>query len=287
MKTRRFVPWLYLLPALLLVLFFLVYPTLNTIFLSFVDQKSGVFGVFKNYQFVFTNSATLTAIRNNVLWMFLFPTLTVSLGLVLAVLADKVRYEKIFKAIVFLPMAISFVGAGVIWRFVYAFRPEDAAQIGLLNAIVISLGGKPVEWLSSSPWINNFCLIFISVWIWTGFCLTVFSAAYKNIPTEITEAACLDGAGGWDLFWKVTVPMLTSTISAVTVTMLVFALKVFDIIYITTNGLFDTEVLANRMYKEMFLFTNTGRASAIATILFIVSVLILGASMLQRSTERG
>ncbi|HEX2979570.1 MAG TPA: sugar ABC transporter permease, partial [Anaerolineaceae bacterium] len=243
MKTSRILPWLYLLPAGALILFFLVYPTANTFWLSFRDYESVQFVGLDNYRYVFTNEATRLAIRNNLLWMVAFPLLTVSLGFLLAVLVDRVRYEKILKAVIFLPMAISFVGAGVIWRFVYAFRPIQVGQIGLLNGVVVALGGKPLDWLSRGPWINNLALIAIGVWIWTGFCMTVFSAAYKNLPVEILEAARIDGADEWQLFWRITVPMMSSTISVVTVTMLVFALKVFDIIYITTNGLFDTEVL--------------------------------------------
>jgi alpha-glucoside transport system permease protein len=285
-KTRSYVPWLYLLPAGMLIFFFLIYPTANTFYLSFFNSKSTIFIGLENYRFVFINEATRLAMRNNLLWMILFPFLTVSLGLLLAVLVDKVRYEKIIKAIIFLPMAISFVGAGVIWRFMFAFRPAQVGQIGVLNAVVVALGGKPLDWLSRGPWLNNLAIIIIGVWIWTGFCMTVFSAAYKSLPAEIMEAARIDGASDWRLFWQITLPMLSATISTVTVTMLVFALKVFDIIYITTNGLFDTEVLANRMYKEMFLYWDMGRASAIATILLIASMAILGVNVLRQSARK-
>lgn len=286
MKTRSYVPWLYLLPAGALIFFFLIYPTANTFYLSFFNQKTTTFVGLENYRYIFDNEATRSAMRNNLLWMILFPSLTVSLGLLLAILIDKVRYEKIIKSIVFLPMAISFVGAGVIWRFMYAYRPAQVEQIGVLNAVVVALGGKPLDWLSRGPWLNNLALIIIGVWIWTGFCMTVFSAAYKGLPAEIMEAARIDGASDWHLFWQITIPMLSATISAVTITMLVFALKVFDIIYITTNGLFDTEVLANRMYKEMFLYWDMGRASAIAVILLAASVAILGVNVLRQSARK-
>jgi len=287
MKTRGFVPWLYILPASILILFFLVYPTVRTLWLSCLDHRSVHPVGIDNYRFVFASETTRVAVRNNLLWMIVFPVLTVSLGLVLAVLADKVTYERAFKAVIFLPMAISFVGAGVIWRFVYAFRPIEVSQVGLLNALVVACGGQPQDWLSKAPWVNNLCLIFIGVWIWTGFCMTVFSAAYKGLPAEIMEAARMDGAGGWQLFWQITLPLLRPTIGVVTITMAVFALKVFDIIYVTTNGLFDTEVLANRMYKEMFLYNNMGRASAIATLLLVASVLILGVNMFRQPTKEG
>lgn len=285
MKTRPYVPWLYLFAAGVLILFFLVYPTINTLVMSFKDYKSVEFVGFENYRYVFTNEATRLAIRNNLLWMVLFPALTVSLGLLLAVLVDKVKYEKVLKAVIFLPMAISFVGAGVVWRFMYAFRPVEVGQVGLVNAIVVALGGEPLDWLSRGPWLNNFALVIIGVWIWTGFCMTAFSAAYKGLPSEIIEAARIDGAGEWSLFWKIVIPMMKTTITTVTVTMLVFALKVFDIIYITTNGLFDTEVLANRMYKELFLYWNTGRSSAIATILLIASIVIMGISVFRKPSR--
>ncbi len=285
MKTARFVPWLYILPASIFVAFFLVYPTIRTFYLSFFDDRSIDYVGLANYEFLLTSETTKSALRNNLLWIIVFPLLTVALGLLLAVLADKVRYERLFKSIIFMPMAISFVGAGVIWKFVYAYRAQEVAQTGLLNAIVVALGGTPVGWLNARPWINNFALIFIGIWIWTGFCMTAFSAAYKNLPSEVIEAARMDGAGEWALFWRVTVPMLVPTISVITVTMMVFALKVFDIIYVTTNGLFDTEVLANRMYKELFLYRNKGHASAIATALFVTSVLILGLNVWRQRKE--
>lgn len=285
MKTRPFVPWLYILPASMFVMFFLVFPTARTIYLSFLDKKSLRYVALDNYEFILTSTTTKLALRNNLLWLLLFPLLTVALGLTLAVLADKVRYEKILKSIIFMPMAVSFVGAGVIWKFVYSYQAIEVSQTGLLNAIVVAFGGKPIGWLLERPWINNFCLLFIGVWIWTGFCMTVFSAAYKNLPSEIVEAARIDGAGEWPLFWRITFPMLRPTITVVTVTMMVFALKVFDIIYVTTNGLFDTEVMANRMYKEMFQFRNRGRASAIAVLLLVISVLILGFNVRRQRDE--
>jgi alpha-glucoside transport system permease protein len=285
MKTRRFVPWLYILPASAFVMFFLVFPTLRTLYLSLLDKKSIDYVGLDNYKYIFTSTTTKLALRNNLLWLLLFPLLTVVLGLTLAILADKVRYERILKSIIFMPMAVSFVGAGVIWKFVYSYQAIEVSQTGLLNAIVVAFGGKPIGWLLERPWVNNFCLLFIGVWIWTGFCMTVFSAAYKNLPTEIVEAARIDGAGEWPLFWRVVLPMLSPTITVVTVTMMVFALKVFDIIYVTTNGLFDTEVMANRMYKEMFQFHNKGRASAIAMLLFFTSVLILGFTVRRQRSE--
>lgn len=286
LRTRRLTPWFYILPASVLIAFFLLYPTLRTFYLSFFDKRSIEYVGLENYSFLLTSATTRVAIRNNLLWMVVFPLTTISLGLVLAVLADKVAYERVVKSIIFMPMAISFVGAGVVWKFVYAYRATEVAQTGLLNAIVVALGGEPVGWLLQRPWLNNLCLVVIGVWIWTGFCMTAFSAAYKNIPVEIVEAARMDGATEWQLFWRITIPMLKATISVMTVTMMVFALKVFDIIYVTTNGLYDTEVMANRMYKEMFLYRSKGRASAIAIFLLVTSMIIMSSNVLRQRASR-
>jgi len=287
MKTRWFTPWLCILPAVILVTIFLAYPTVRTIQLSFYDRQGRNFVGLNNYWYIFRHKSTLLAIRNNLLWMTVFPSISVILGLIVAILADRVSYEKVIKGIVFMPMAISFVGAGVIWKFVYAYKPKEVSQIGLLNAIVVACGGQPIAWLSQRPWINNLCLIIIGIWIWTGFCVVIFSAAYRNISKEIIEAARIDGANEWQAFWRVILPQLKPTIAAVMTTLMVFALKVFDIVYVTTNGLFDTEVLVNRMYKEMFLYHNVGRACAIAVVLFIASVLILGYNIRSRFVRKG
>jgi len=272
LPTRRWVPWAYAGPALLLLAFFLVYPAIDTIRLSFLDRGGDVFVGLENYAYVFTNSTMLTAFRNNALWVGVFTLFTVSFGLLFAVLLDRVRYERIIKSIVFIPMAISMVGAGTIWKFVYAYRPASASQIGLLNAIIVGLGGEPVGWLIERPWVNNFCLIIVGIWMWTGFCMVVLSAAYKNIPRQLLEAARIDGATEWQAFWRVIFPLLRPTVAVVTTTMIVFVLKIFDIVYVMTNGNFSTEVLANRMYKEQFSFSNYGLASAIAVVLLILII---------------
>jgi len=260
---------LYLAPALLFLAVFLIYPTVHTIILSFFGPRSQVFVGLYNYVRAFTSNTMLTAFRNNLFWLVVFTTFTVGLGLVLAVMLDRVRYETVVKSVIFLPMAVSFVAAGVIWKFIYAYRPAMAQQIGLLNAVVVALGGKPIGWLIERPWINNLALITVGIWVWTGFCMVIFSAAYKGIPRGSLEAARIDGANEWQIFWYVTVPYLKSTIAVVTTTMFVFVLKVFDIVYVMTNGAYDTEVIANRMYKEAFLYRNYGLASAVAVILLI------------------
>lgn len=265
-------PWLYAGPALLLLIFFLVYPSVETARLSFFDRRGELFVGLQNYIHSFTDSTMLTAFRNNALWVVVFTAFTVSFGLIFAVLLDRVRYERIIKSIVFIPMAISMVGAGTIWKFVYAYRPAGAEQIGLLNAIVVGLGGQPIGWLIERPWINNFCLIVVGIWMWTGFCMVILSAAYKNIPQQLLEAARIDGASEWQTFWRVIFPLLKPTIAVVTTTMVVFVLKIFDIVYVMTNGNFSTEVLANRMYKEQFAFSNYGQAATIAVILLVLII---------------
>lgn len=269
MRTSRSWTWSFVTPALFFLALYLVYPTLATIHTSFLDRNAQAWVGLENYIYAFTSPAMLTAFRNNVLWLVVFTVATVGLGLTLAVLTDRVKYEAVAKSIIFLPMAVSFVGAGVIWKFVYAYNPPGANQIGLLNQLVVALGGQPVGWLLERPWINNLALIMVGVWIWTGFAMVILSAAYKGIPKELKEAARVDGASEWQLFWRISLPYIQSTIAVVTTTMIINVLKVFDIVYVMTNGNFGTEVVANRMYKEMFQFRNFGRAGAVAVVLFL------------------
>ncbi len=273
-KRRDWTPWLYLAPALVILFVYLVYPIAGTVYYSFFDKRSETFVGLANYTWALTSKPMLIAIRNNLLWLVFFTVLVVGFGLLLAVLADRVRYESPLKSIIFLPMAISFVGAGVIWKFVYAFRPKGAEQIGLLNAIITALGGEPIGWLVNRS-INNFALIVVGIWVWTGFCMVVLSAAYKGIPRELIEAARVDGANEWQIFRRITLPLMMPTIAVVTTTMVINVLKVFDIVYVMTNGDFGTEVLANRMYKEMFNFRNYGRASAIAVVLLLAIIPVM------------
>ena len=274
-KSRTVSHWLYVIPAIVILAFFLVYPAVHTIVLSFMDKSAETFVGVENYRFVFANRGMQTALRNNLLWVVLFTSATVGLGLALAVLLDRVRYERIAKAIVFLPMAISFVGSGVIWKFVYAYRAATVSQIGLLNAIVVGFGGQPVGWLIERPWINNLALIFVGVWIWTGFCMVLLSAAYKGIPRSLLESARLDGASEWQVFFRITLPLMKSTVAVAATMMLITVLKIFDIVYVMTNGNFGTEVIANRMYKGMFSFRHFGRASAIAVVLLVAIIPVM------------
>lgn len=268
---ERCLPWVYVSPAIALLAAYLVLPTLNTIYLSFLDRRSDAFVGWANYGFVLTDKTMGIAIRNNVLWLVLVTGFSVSLGLLLAVLADRVRYEAIAKSAIFLPMAISFVGASTIWKFVYAYRPAGREQIGLLNAIATGLGGEPVGWLVERP-LNTLALIAIMIWLQTGFCMVLLSAAIKAIPADILEAARIDGANEWQIFMRIALPTIRPTIAVVATTVIILVLKVFDIVYVTTAGNQGTEVLASRMIKEMFNFGNFGRGSAIAVVLMVAIV---------------
>lgn len=275
---QRLLPWIFLAPALLLLLAYLVIPTVLTVYVSLLDARSQTFVGLSNYVSLFTDKGMGEALRNNIFWLVGVTGVSVSLGLLIAVLADRVRYETVPKTLIFLPMAISFVGASVIWKFIYAFRPAGTAQIGLLNGVVTSLGFEPVGWLVERS-LNNFALIAIMIWLQTGFCMVLLSAAVKGIPHEIVEAARMDGANEAQIFWRITVPMIRSTILVVSTTTVLLVLKVFDIVYVMTAGNQGTEVIASRMFKEMFSFRHYGRGSAIAVILLLAVIPVMVANI--------
>lgn len=294
MKQGGLTAWLYLLPSLIVMSFFIVYPMVNTIMLSF-GNKDGTasaattcvadrpcWGIFENYHYALTSEFDFSSpgalwrtfwsssFGNNLKWIIFMTAGTVGIGLAYAVLADRVQYEGLAKAVIFMPMAISFVGAGVIWKFVYDYS-TGRAQIGLLNSIITSLGGQPIAWLST-PGINTVTLIVVGVWIWTGFCMTILSAALKSVPDEILEAARVDGATEWTAFWRVTVPIIMPTILVVVTTMVINVLKLFDIVYVMTGGNYGTNVIANRLYTEMYKNFNVGRGTAVAVILVLAII---------------
>jgi len=285
-RTDMLTALFYVGPAVLFLLVYQVYPALQTVYLSFLDRRSESFVGLENYKYVFTSQTMLRAFKNNLLWLVLFTAGTVGLGLLFAILVDRVKYERIAKSIIFMPMAISFVGAGVVWKFIYAYKPSGAEQIGLLNQIMVVLGFEPKGWLLESP-INNLALIVVGLWIWTGYCMVILSAAYKGIPKELMEAGQVDGANDWQVFRHIIIPEMRPALTMVTTTMLVNVLKIFDIIYVMTNGNYGTEVIANRMFKEMFQFANTGRASAIAVVLFVMIIPIMYANIRQKLKGEG
>ncbi len=260
-------PYLWITPALAFLAVFLVYPTIDTIRRSFMDRYSEKFVGLANYEYLFGSKDVITALVNNLLWLVFLTVGAVGFGLLIAVLVDRVKYEPVVKTVVFLPMAISFVAAGVIWRFMYDFRPE----VGTLNAVAGAFNAGPIAWLSESP-LNTFALIAVAVWMQVGFAMVIISAGLKGIDAELLEAARVDGATEFQIFRKVIFPLLLPTIAVISTTMVIIALKAFDIVYVMTNGNFHSEVLANRMYKELFNVGHFGRASAIAVVLFIAIV---------------
>ncbi|MBS3765741.1 sugar ABC transporter permease [Candidatus Bipolaricaulota bacterium] len=406
MRDRKFVSFLFVGPALLVVGFFLFYPTLVTTYTSFlgnVDMQgafpSGNFVGVENYVNILTSGETLIAFRNTMLWIVVMTAFTIGFGLILAVLLDRVQYESIAKSLIFMPMAVSFTAASVIWKFVYAYRPPGFTQIGLLNALLGSIGDfasqsgvnnalnivfvalgviasviallsllkglwratevwkkdnrltwiawavligfillgiwyvlgfvgagggssvvgivaqvlmvlgllslgiaalrdnafgpplmgtllmlgivdfmlsqtgfQPTTWLLERPWTNNLALIVMGIWVWTGFAMVMLSAAYKGIPKSMLEAARVDGANELQVFWHVTIPYMKTTIIATTTTIVIFVLKIFDFVWVTTNGEYGTDVLASLMIRKMYSFYNYEVASALAVVLFVLTI---------------
>jgi alpha-glucoside transport system permease protein len=265
----RLEPWVFVGPALFMLIWALTLPAIRTVLLSLQDADSVKFVGLQNYTGVFSDPGMLTVFRNNLLWMIIGTTFTVSFGLLVAVLADRSRFETLAKALIFLPMAISFVGAGVIWNFVYAVKPTDAPQIGLLNSLVVSLGGQPQAWTAFfQPW-NNFFLIAIVIWLQTGYSMVLFSAAIKGIPSEMLEAARVDGANEVQIFFSIMIPYIMGTIVTVATTIVIFTLKIFDVVIVMTGGQYGTSVIATEFYRQYFTYNNNGYGSAIATILLI------------------
>jgi len=269
-------PYVFVGPALVILSVFLVYPVINTILISFKDARSESFVGLDNFAFVFTDDAMLRSIRNTLGWIIVVPLLAVSIGLAFATLADRLRRgEAAAKSMIFLPMAISFVGAAVVWEFVYSFRPEGfGSNIGLLNGIMVGLGQEPTPWLQSQPW-NNLYLMVIMVWLQTGFAMVILSAAIKAIPDEIIEAARIDGASELQVFRRIIVPTILPTIVVVTTTMIINVLKVFDIVFVMTGGQNGTEVIAERMIRWFFISDHDGRGAAIAVILFLAIIPVM------------
>jgi len=269
----RLRPWIWVGPALAFVGFFLVAPTIETIWLSFKNATSETFVGVDNYVAIASDAGVVIAIRNNALWIVLFTGAVLLAGLLIAILADRVPYESPAKSFIFLPQAMSFVAAGVIWKFMYAYQPPGIEQTGTLNAIVTTFGGEPHPWLIEP--VNNVALIAVAVWAWAGFATVILSAALKGIPIELLEASRVDGANELTVFRRITFPLLLPTITVVATTLIIFALKAFDVVYVMTGGNFDTDVIALRMYKELFNVRNFGRASATAVVLLIGIIPVL------------
>ena len=266
----------FVAPAVLLLLIGLLYPAGRTAVQSFLDANSADFVALDNYIRIFTQPDLVVVLRNTLLWVVITPILATAIGLVYAVLVDRTRFEAFAKALIFLPMAISFVGAAIIWKFVYAYRPnqQNIQQIGLLNQFLVWLGFEPVNFILVEPW-NNLLLIVVMIWIQAGFAMTVLSAAIKAIPSDIVEAARLDGVGGVRLFFYITLPSIRPAVVVVVTAISIAVLKVFDIVRTMTGGQFGTSVVANEFYVQSFRLSELGMGSALAMILFVLVVPIV------------
>ena len=266
-------PWVFLLPAIILLGVYLVYPVFATTWLSLHDDTGRVWVGGENWARLFGDSQFYESMRNNFLWLLVVPAAATAFGLLIAVLTDRIWWGGIAKSLIFLPMAISFVGASVIWGLVYDFRPGDQ-QIGILNAIVSGLGGQPLDWLQIPFW-NNFFLMVVLIWIQTGFAMVILGAALRGIPEETLEAALMDGAGPVQTFFRIMIPQIFPTILVVWTTITILVLKVFDIVLTMTNGQFDTQVLANFMFDQMFRANDRGYASTVALVIMIAVIPVM------------
>ena len=286
-RTQEWLKYaVFLAPAVLLLLIGLVYPTLRTLVMSFMNADSTEFVGLDNYVWSFTIPEILIVLRNTAIWVLVVPILSTLLGLAIAYMTDRMKRPGIVKSLIFLPMAISFVGAGVIWKFMYQFQPNlDKPDIGLFSAVTKALGLTAPNWLLEAP-MNTLLLILVMIWIQTGFCMVVISAAMKNVPDEVVEAAMLDGAGNWKRFLRVTIPMIRSTVIVVLTTTAIGTLKVFDIVRTMTGGNFETNVIANEMYSQSFRQMNYGQGSALAVILLLCVLPIIAYNIRQLRRER-
>ncbi len=273
-KARPIALIIFLAPALVLLFAGLIIPGIRTILFSFMNPDSNGWVGFENYKWMIEDPNVKSIMVNTILWILVVPLFTAALGLLLAIMLDRIKHESIPKSLLFMPMAISFVGASIIFKFVYEYRDPGEVQIGLLSSIVEFLGGTPKDWMLSKP-LNTFLLMIIYVWTQMGFGMVILSAAIKGVPADIVEASALDGAHGWRLFRNITFPMIKGTFIVVLATGVVGALKVFDIVRTMTGGNFSTNVLANEMYSRVFVQFDQGKGSALAVILFLLVTPIL------------
>jgi alpha-glucoside transport system permease protein len=284
-------PYFWALPAVGFATIFMVYPLIRTVIISFRNQAdsdwiTGPWGVFANYHYFFTFPDTLTSLRNSLLWLVFYTLFAVGLGLIIAILVDRVRYEQAAKIAVFLPVPISAVAASIIWKFMFDYQAPGSPQTGTLNAILSVAHHDPVAWLIDST-TNNAALIFVGIWTATGFCMVIISASLKAISTEVLEAARIDGANEFQIVRLVVTPLLWPTITVVGTTMLINALKTFDIVYVMTNGAYDTDVIATQMFRQLS-GAHYGRAAAVGVVLFIaiVPLLVVNIRRFQQQEEQ-
>jgi alpha-glucoside transport system permease protein len=267
--VKRIQPYIFIGPAVGLLAWYLAVPTVRTFVLSLYNEQGQL--TINNYTAIFNERIMIEAWRNNLLWMSIGTFLTVGFGLLIAILADRSRFERVAKSLIFMPMAISMVGAGVIWKFVYDVDPN----IGMLNAITTNSGQPAQGWLTLvQPW-NNIFLIIVMVWLQTGYAMVLLSAAIKGIPEELIEAARVDGADEFRIFFSIIIPNIAGTLLTVITTVVIFTLKIFDVVMVMTGGQFGTEVIGVRFYREMFTNGNEGMASAIAIVLLLAVVPVM------------
>ncbi|MBU0643051.1 MAG: sugar ABC transporter permease [Alphaproteobacteria bacterium] len=268
-------PWLFLFPAIAALGLYLAYPVVETLRLSLTDRDmGGAFVGLENYRKMSIDPKFWEAMRNNALWLLVVPAASTAMGLLVAQLTDRIRWGAIAKSLIFMPMAISFVGAAVIWKLVYDARPMGTEQIGILNAILVALGGEPHTFLTLPFW-NNFFLMVVLIWIQTGFAMVILSAALRGVPEETIEAAIVDGANPFQIFFKIKIPQIMGTIVVVWTTITITVLKVFDIVFAMTNGQWETQVLANYMYDKLFRANDWGVGSAAAMVIMLLVTPIL------------
>jgi alpha-glucoside transport system permease protein len=291
--TARLQPFVFIGPAIAILAWYLAIPTGRSFWISLFDRDGPATGNFvglANYAAIFTDRLLREALRNNLFfWILIATPLTVVSGLLVAVLADRSKFERTAKAMIFMPMAISFVGASVIWNFIYEVKPADAPQIGLLNAIMVAFGGQPQAWpayTAISPW-NNIFLVIIVVWLQAGFAMVLFSAALKGIPGEILEASRVDGANEFQVFFRIMIPYIQGTIITVTTTIVIFTLKIFDVVWVMTGGQFGTDVIATQFYRQSFIARNAGYGSAIAIILLVAVIPVMIYNLKQFREQEG
>jgi alpha-glucoside transport system permease protein len=263
-------PWLWLAPAFVLLILYLIYPTIRTLILSFQDRGGEEFVGLDNYLDLFGSNSFWTVLLNTGMWIVFFALVVVVFGILLAVLTDRVRYETAVKALIFLPLAISFVAAGVIWGLMYEFTPAR----GTVNAAIGVVGVEPQSWLTEWPR-NTIVLIIVGIWMWVGFATVILSAGLKGISAELLEAARMDGATELQVFFRIILPLLAPTIAVVGTTIVITALKTFDIVYVMTGGNYDTGVIAMLFYEERFVNRDAGTAGAVAIILLLAIIPVM------------